>query len=307
MKSVRQAAGVNMHADQLTVSPGMVRQLVDEQFPRWRDLNVKAVRSPGTVNAIFRIGDQLAARFPLRPDDADAVRRRLESQAAAARELAGRTRFPTPEPVAIGEPGAGYPLPWAVQTWLPGDTATDHDPGSSVAFAHDLAEFIGGVRAIDTGGRTFNGRGRGGDLRSHDEWMQTCFERSETLLDVPRLRGLWEAMRALPRGAAGDVMSHGDLIPGNVLVSGERLAGVLDVGDMGPADPALDLVAAWHLLEARPRQTLRDDLGCDDLEWERGKAWAFQQAMGLVWYYLDSNPAMSRLGRRTLERIQGSP
>jgi hypothetical protein len=26
--------------------------------------------------------------------------------------------------------------------------------------------------------------------------------------------------------------------------------------------------------------------------------------MGLVWYYADSNPAMSRTGRRTLERIQ---
>ena len=32
-------------------------------------------------------------------------------------------------------------------------------------------------------------------------------------------------------------------------------------------------------------------------------AWAFQQAMGLVWYYLDSNPAMSQWGRRTLIRI----
>ena len=25
--------------------------------------------------------------------------------------------------------------------------------------------------------------------------------------------------------------------------------------------------------------------------------------MGLVWYYAESNPAMSRTGRRTLERI----
>jgi len=295
-----------MHAGQLAVSPGMVRELVDEQFPGWRDLPVKAVESPGTVNAIFRIGGQLAARFPLRPGDAAAVRQRLESEAAAARELAGRTRFATTEPVAIGEPGAGFPLPWSVQTWLPGVTADDEDPGGSVAFAHDLAEFIGGVRTIGTGGRTFSGRGRGGNLRSHDGWMETCFARSGRLLDVPGLRQLWETMRALPRGGAGDVMSHGDLIPGNVLVSGGRLAGILDVGDLGPADPALDLVAAWHLLEDGPRQALRDDLQCDDLEWERGRAWAFQQAMGLVWYYADSNPAMSRLGRRTLERIQAS-
>ena len=303
---MRKAAAVTMHADQLAVSPGTVRELVGSQFPGWRDLTVTAVRSPGTVSAIFRIGDRLAARFPLRPGDAAVVRRRLEAEAAAARELAGRTRFATPEPVAIGEPGAGYPLPWAVQTWLPGVTADDADPGGSVAFAHDLAEFIHGVRAIGTGGRTFSGRGRGGDLRSHDQWMQTCLARSGRLLDVPRLRRIWAAMRDLPRGAVGDVMSHTDLIPGNVLVSGRRLAGILDVGDMAPADPALDLVAAWHLLEDSPRQALRGDLRCADPEWERGKAWAFQQAMGLVWYYADSNPVLSRMGRRTLERIAAS-
>jgi aminoglycoside phosphotransferase (APT) family kinase protein len=295
-----------MHANQLAVSAGTVRELVGAQFPAWRRLTVRAVKPAGTVNAIFRIGDELVARFPLRPGSAASVRRRLESEVAAARQLAGRTRFATPEPVAIGEPGAGYPLPWAVQTWLPGVTAAEDDPGGSVAFAHDLAEFISGVRAISTGGRVFGGSGRGGDLRSHDGWMQTCFERSGQLLDVPRLRRIWEAMRQLPRGTAGDVMSHGDLIPGNLIVSAGRLAGILDTGDVAPADPALDLVAAWHLLEDGAREALRGDLSCGDLEWERGRAWAFEQAMGLVWYYADSNPVMSRLGRRTLDRILAS-
>jgi aminoglycoside phosphotransferase (APT) family kinase protein len=299
----RDAHDVKMHASQLTVSAGAVRALVDQQFPEWQRLPIRGVAAQGTVNAIFRIGDQFAARFLLQPRDVGRARRLLESEADAARELAGRTRFPTPEPVALGEPGAGYPLPWSVQTWLPGVVATDEDPGESVAFARDLANFIDDVRAIGTRGRTFSGKGRGGDLRSHDAWMETCFGRSEQLLDVPRLRRMWADMRNLPRSAAGEVMTHGDLIPGNVLVSYGRLAGVLDVGGLGPADPAVDLVSAWHLLEAGPRQVLREDLGCDDLEWERGKAWAFEQAMGLVWYYAETNPAMSRMGRRTLERI----
>ncbi|MFF4412881.1 aminoglycoside phosphotransferase family protein [Streptosporangium sp. NPDC001559] len=291
-----------MHANQLTVSPETARALVDERFPEWRGLPVTGISHHGTVNAIFRIGDHFAARFPLQSGDVDSTRRQLESEAEAARELAGRTRFPTPEPVALGEPGAGYPLPWSVQTWLPGVVATEEDPGGSVAFAHDLADLINDLRAIDTRGRTFSGKGRGGDLRSHDAWMETCFKESERLLDVRRLRQMWESLRSLPR-EADDVMNHSDLIPGNVLVSAGRLAGILDVGGFGPADPALDLVSAWHLLEAGPRQALRLGLGCDDLEWERGRAWAFAQAMGLVWYYLETNPAMSRMGRRTLERI----
>jgi aminoglycoside phosphotransferase (APT) family kinase protein len=292
-----------VHPDQLVVPVETVRALVDAQFPAWRGQPIRSVAAHGTVNAIFRLGDRLAARFPLAPRDAGAAREWLAAEAAAARELAGRTRFRTPEPVALGEPGAGYPLPWSVQTWLPGTVATDEDPGESVAFAHDLAEFIRGVRAVDTGGRVFAGTGRGGDLRAHDAWLETCFERSEGLLDVPRLRRMWARLRELPRGTTADVMNHGDLIPGNVLVAAGRLAGVLDVGGLGPADPALDLVAAWHLLEPGPRQALRDDLGPSELEWERGRAWAFEQAMGAVWYYADSNPPMSRMGRRTLERV----
>ena len=295
-----------MHPNQLRVSLATVCELVDTQFPQWRGLPITQFASQGTVNALFRIGERLAARFPLEPGDVASTRRRLQSEATAARELLGRTRFRTPEPVAVGEPGQGYPLPWSVQTWLPGTVATDQDPGGSVGFAHDLAEFIGGVRAIDTRGRRFSGRGRGGDLRSHDAWIETCLQRSEGLLDVARLRRIWGVLRELP-SAAAEVMTHGDLIPGNLLVCDGRLVGVIDVGGLGPADPALDLVGAWHLLEAGPRQVLREDLDCDDLEWERGRAWAFEQAMGAAWYYLESNPAMSLMGQRTLQRILADP
>jgi aminoglycoside phosphotransferase (APT) family kinase protein len=102
--------------------------------------------------------------------------------------------------------------------------------------------------------------------------MQECLCRSEHLLDVPRLRRMWSRLRELPR-TSSDVMTHGDLVPGNVLVADGRLAGILDVGGLGPADPALDLVGAWHLLDRGPRGLLRQIVGCDDLEWERGKAW----------------------------------
>lgn len=293
---------MTMHEGELQISAAVVRGLIDAQFPHWRGLPAGRVASTGTVNAIFRIGDQFAARFPLQPQDPGEFRSRLELEEAAARELASGTRFPVPVPVALGEPGPGYPLPWSVQTWLPGITGDDDDPGESSVFAEDLAEFITDVQKIDTHGRTFHGHGRGGDLGDHDEWMNVCFRESERILDVPHLRLLWARFRELPRETP-DVMSHGDLTPGNVLVSRGHLVGVIDIGSFGPADPALDLIAAWNLLEAGARRVFRDVLRSTDLDWERGKAWAFQQAMGLVWYYADTNPVMSRLGRVTLNRI----
>ncbi|MFJ6391163.1 aminoglycoside phosphotransferase family protein [Streptomyces sp. NPDC091972] len=293
---------MTMHDDQVDVTTDIVAALIREQFPQWSDKAIRPQSSTGTVNAIFRIGDDLSARFPLRPADPAEALAVLEQEARASAELARVSRFPVPEPVALGKPGADYPMPWSVQTWLPGTVASDADPSASHAFAEDLASFIAALRGADTQGRRFSGDNRGGVLTAHDDWMARCFEESEGLLAVPRLREVWRRLRELPRKDA-DVMSHGDLIPGNVLVAGDRLSGVLDTGGFGPADPALDLVSAWHLLQPGPRRVLRQALGCDDLEWERGKAWAFEQAMGLVWYYVESNPTMSSMGRRTLDRI----
>ncbi|MBV2365573.1 phosphotransferase [Streptomonospora nanhaiensis] len=135
------------------------------------------------------------------------------------------------------------------------------------------------------------------------QWAGPPLERSGGLLDVPRLRGHWEDVRDLPRGESPDVMSHTDLMPGTLLVREGRITGVLDAGGLGPADPALGLVGAWHLVEEGSRQALREALGSDDAEWERGRAWALEQALGPVWYYRDSNPPMSRIGRRTLRRV----
>ncbi len=291
-----------MHEDQLDIAEPIVRRLIAEQFPQWRDVPVRGLATSGTVNAIFRIGDDLSARFPLSPADPAATASVLTREAAAMRQLASVCSVPTPVQVAQGVPGAGYPLPWSVQTWIPGAVATPAGLADSARFAEDLVALISALRSADTGGRRFAGAGRGGDLRDSDEWMAVCFRASEGLLPVDELRPLWEQFRVLPP-AGPDVMTHGDLTPSNLLVEGERLAGVLDGGGFAPADPALDLVAAWHLLDAAARAVLRAGLGVADLEWKRGAAWAFQQSMGLVWYYRESNPAMSELGRSTLARI----
>jgi aminoglycoside phosphotransferase (APT) family kinase protein len=92
---------VAMHPRRLAVEVETVRVLVAEQFPSWGALPIRPVVSQGTVNAIFRVGDALPARFPLQRDDPAETLRQLVAEAAAASELVGRTGFPTPEPVAL--------------------------------------------------------------------------------------------------------------------------------------------------------------------------------------------------------------
>jgi aminoglycoside phosphotransferase (APT) family kinase protein len=302
---------MTMHEDELVIDDDVVRRLVTTQFPHWRGRPVERLVGTGTVNAIYRVGDDLAARFPLQGSDPVAVATALGHEADAMRELAGACPVPTPLPVAIGDPGPGYPMPWSVQTWVPGEVATPDGLAADAGFAADLAGLVIALRGADTRGRSFDGHGRGGHLPDSDAWVAECLRRSADLLPVDRLAALWDGFRALPPGRP-DVMSHRDLIPANLLVHDGRLVGVLDGGGFGPADPALDLVAAWHLLDADARTVFRDALSDaagndavagDDLEWRRGAAWAFEQAIGLVWYYRESNPGMAALGRSTLGRL----
>jgi aminoglycoside phosphotransferase (APT) family kinase protein len=291
-----------MHDDQVHIDANIVRGMIIDQFPEYRHEPIEQLATTGTVNAVFRIGSGVSARFPLRTMEPVECADMLSREAAAMTEFAKHSPFATPRPLGLGQPGMLYPMPWAVQSWIEGDVATPNGLATSTTFARDIAHLIASLRVADTRGRRFDEHGRGGNLPDHDDWMEVCFKNSEGLLDVDRLCRMWVRLRELPPSGP-DVMSHRDLIPANLLVKGERLVGVLDAGSFGPADPALDLVSAWHLLDRERRELVRSYLGSGDVEWQRGAAWAFQQAMGLVWYYERTNPGMSALGRSTLSRL----
>ncbi|MEV7620261.1 phosphotransferase [Microbacterium sp. NPDC089321] len=287
-----------MHEGRLAVDEELAGELIAREFPRLRGLPVVAVPGAGTVNAIFRVGADAAARFPL----ASASAAGLEAEAAALAQFALACPVPAPEPLGVAQGDERYRSAWSLQTWLPGDVADPIRTAGSSSLAADLGALILALRAVPVGGRVFDGQGRGGVLADHDAWMTHCLSESSGIVDVDAVAVAWDALRSVP--VAGDhVMSHRDLTPANVLVAGGRLTGVLDGGSFGPADRSLDLVCAWHLLDAGPRRALRAVVDASDDEWRRGAAWALQQAMGLVWYYPESNPAMAKLGRSTVRRV----
>jgi aminoglycoside phosphotransferase (APT) family kinase protein len=291
-----------MHANQIEVTTATVRRMVHDQFPRWADLPVSEVTSHGTVNAIFRVGTELVARFPIQGGDVESGRIELLREMDAARRLLSLSPVATPEPVAVGEPGADYPLHWSVYRWVPGSVASDTDAAHAPRFAEQLADFVRAVRSLPTGGRTFQGTRRGGRLAEHDEYVATGLRRSSGLIDTVALADSWARLRSTPRTDA-DTWTHGDLMPANLLVLDGGLSGVIDVGQLAVADPALDLQPAWNLFTHAARATFREALACDDDEWERGKGWAFAQAIGCLWYYRETNPVMSRTAHRTLQAL----
>lgn len=287
-----------MHEDALALDEDLAARLIGRRFPELSPLPVRRLRTAGTVNTIMRVGSDLVARFPL----STASEAEIRAEADALEELAAASPVPVPRPYGVGAATPDFGSAWSVQTWLVGETADHRRQESSSPLADDVVTLISALREAPVHGRTFDGRGRGGTLTDHDEWMTVCFDRSHHLIDVAGASLLWASLRTLP-ASGPDVMSHRDLTPFNLLLHDDRLVGLLDGGGFGPADRALDLVAAWHLFDGPTRLIVREALGAEDVEWLRGAAWALQQAMGLVWYYEESNPAMSALGSSTLRRL----
>lgn len=53
-----------MHDDEIHIDEGVAHRLLRVQFPDWADRTITPVDSTGTVNAIFRLGDDLMIRMP---------------------------------------------------------------------------------------------------------------------------------------------------------------------------------------------------------------------------------------------------
>jgi aminoglycoside phosphotransferase (APT) family kinase protein len=291
-----------MHSDQVDVTAAGVAGLVAAQFPQWRSLPVRPLTSHGTVNALFRLGDDLVLRFPLRPSTATDRRDELAEEQDHARRIAAHMPVAVPEPVALGAPGPGYPGWWAGYRWIPGETASPGSIGDAGTFARELAGFVTALHATGTGGRTWDGHSRGGPLTAQDDDVRQALARSAHLIDTVRLARIWQQCRdAEP--AAADVWIHADLMPGNLLVRDGHLAAVIDLAAMGVGDPAVDLMPAWNLLPAGARAGYRRALGVDDATWARGCGWAIVQAVVALPYYVGTNPVMAATARDTLTAI----
>lgn len=286
-----------MHADEVGTNPGLVRALLRDHFPEWADLSVERVDSYGTDHDIYRLGDELSVRMPRVGWAMD----QAELEAAWLPRLAPRLPLAVPEPVAMGEPGHGYPFRWAVHRWLPGTDANGPIDDLDAA-AGALADFVQALQMIDPTGAPRRPRGaKGGPLRHLDAAVRERTEQLPAGYDRAAIIRTWDAAIQADAWDGPPVWVHCDLLPGNLLVTVGRLSAVIDWGSLTVGDPAADLIPAWHTFRGPSGRSFLDALGADEATIERGRGWVVAQAVFAIPYYLDSNPAMVRQSTLALE------
>ena len=296
---------VKMHDGEADIDAGLVRRLLAAQFPDLAGLPVREVRSTGTVNAIYRIGERLCARLPRLARWADG----LQAELRWLPELAPRLPLRVPEPVATGRAGEGYPFCWALFRWIDGQPYADDLIADETAAARELARFVTRLREIPlAAGAPAGGRE---PLASLDADTRTAIEAAAGVIDAAAAAAAWDrALLAPAWDGSGPVWIHADLLRPNLLAAGGRLHAVIDFGAVGTGDPAADVIAAWSVFGPAGRTAFRAALGVDDGTWSRARGYALHQAAMIIPYYAVTNPELAAQARRTVAQVladQDSP
>ncbi|MFF2950617.1 aminoglycoside phosphotransferase family protein [Kitasatospora sp. NPDC057965] len=287
-----------LHDDEPAIDTGLVRRLLAAQFPHWKGLPLAPAGFTATDNAMFRLGPELAVRLPRAAWAAGNLGREQYWLPRLARHLP----VPVPAPVGQGRPTVGYPWNWSVLRWLDGANPVPGSIPNPVQLAYDLADFLTALRGVepDPGAPAAL---RGGPLAGRDAATRAAIGRLRGVIDTETATTLWDKALRLPGHTGPAVWVHGDLTPGNLLVTGQRLSAVLDFGLLGVGDPTVDLLPAWSLLPPSARPAFRSSLAVDDATWERGRAWALSLALVQLPYYRTTNPPLAANARHIVREI----
>jgi aminoglycoside phosphotransferase (APT) family kinase protein len=279
-----------------------VRCLLRDQRPDLGGLPV-TLAANGWDNATFRLGDDLAVRLPRR---AEAVPLILHEQQYVP-DIARRSPVAVPVPVHAGRPTPDFPWPWSIVRWVPGNAAADVHPAGRGPAAEGLAHFLLSLHAPARTGVPVNPL-RGVPLADRGP---AVLERLADRKRYPRaaaLEAVWAGACAAKAWNGPAMMLHGDLHPGNILLSpGGSLVGVIDFGDVGAGDPAADLAVAWLMFDAVARRRFMDTFGSgvDSDTWMRARGWALNVSTAML-SNSDDNPRMYGVGEFGIRQVLGA-
>lgn len=284
-----------MHKNEIVTDEDVVRRLVAAQFPHWAGLPVRRLRTHGTDNAMYRLGDDMVVRMPKIDWAVDGI---VKEQRWLPR-LKPHVPVAIPEPLVQGEPAAEYPYPWSVMSWIPGCNPIVGEIPDPHGLARDIAGFIHAMQRIDLP----DGPPTGKTLRERDPQVRSDIEALRDEIDAKAVIAVWEQALALPEHNSAPVWVHADLAPGNLLLDSDRLSGVIDFTGVGVGDPSIDMQVAWNLLPAEARPTLKGALDVDEATWLRARGRALAQALVQLPYYRETNIPLATNARHVIQEV----
>ena len=92
----------------MNITTELVKQLMKEQFPQWKELEIRPVAKSGHDNRTFHLGDTMAVRLLIGRDYAAQSAKEMQWLPYLQEHL----NYPISKPVAAGTPTDYYPFPF---------------------------------------------------------------------------------------------------------------------------------------------------------------------------------------------------
>ena len=288
-------------------APGMetLKALVGQSLPHLASQPLTTVEAAGTDNFIYCIGEIHALRVAR---DHGGIPSLAYREPVAMRSLHDLP-LEIPELVAHGLMDEPEGWPWLICTWLAGDSleSVDHrlTPEDAGRLALFLLELQGQKRDFAAPPNHDN-HWRGTPLASRDRPTRQAIADTAHHFDAIALLAIWQAALDAPACREEDLTwIHGDLHPGNLLVRGEQLSGVLDWGLSGLGDPACDMMAGFTVFDGAVREAFWQAAGVTDAVWRRARGWALSTALIAYAYYRGTDAPIVERTRRLLDEFSG--
>ena len=248
---------------EVILTTASVERLIRAQHPDLAAPVRPAARGWG--NAVYRLGDTLAVRLPVRAVAAPLIRNEQRWLPA----IAARLPVAVPAPLAVGEPGESFPWHWSIVPWFSGTPASAVDPQARDDIAVEFAQVLLALHTPAPSEAPHNPV-RGVPLAARAAAVEPRF------IDSPRLREIWQDGCDAPTWPNPPVWVHGDVHPGNLVLQSGGIHALIDFGDMCAGDPACDLAIAWLGFTATGRARFVEALegAYDPHIWTRAQAWA---------------------------------
>jgi aminoglycoside phosphotransferase (APT) family kinase protein len=284
-------------AADIPTGAALVAALVEAQHP---DLaGPLRLVSDGWDNQLYRLGEAHAVRIPRR----EVAAHLIEHEQQMLPGIAARVQTRVPVPVRVGVPSDLFPFAWSIVEWIDGVDGASVSAEARSGLAGPLAAFVDEL-TVPMPDAPRNPV-RGVPLSTRAEVVRTRLRSLSGRMEVAGLEQAWREALAAPEWSGPPLLLHGDLHPGNLLLTTEGgLAAVLDFGDVTSGDPATDLATAWLTFDGEARERFRAALPAppDAATWRRARGWAVTMASALA-MSSDDNPRMAALARHTLGQL----
>lgn len=288
-------------AADVVVDASLVQTLLQEQHPDLAHL-VPVKVAEGWDNSLFRLGNELAVRLPRRAVSATLI----EHEQRWLPHVSSRLPVPVPVAVRIGVPGRTFGWAWSVVPWLPGQSLRHAASLDPIATGTTLARFLRALHQPAPVDAPHN-RWRGVPLEARAAVLHEHLRQLDGAVNRDAVLRVWNRALSAPSWPGPPLWLHGDLHPGNLLISDGRLAGVIDFGDLTSGDPATDLAIRW-MLPRSMRGTFDAWTAGDEPDALRMRARGWALALGLAYLAHSRDDAeMASLGHETVNVALDEP